>query len=49
MINKINLLKLAAVMLIGISVTGCNTVDGAGRDLEHAGEAVQDASQDAAN
>lgn len=49
MFNQINLLKLAAVALVTISVAGCNTVDGAGRDLEHAGEAVQDASKDAAN
>jgi|TARA_B100000700_G_scaffold160031_2_gene177227 predicted small secreted protein len=27
------------------ALSGCNTVDGAGQDVEHAGEAVQDAAQ----
>lgn len=49
MLNKMNLLKLAAVALMTVSVVGCNTVDGAGRDIENAGEAVQGASQDAAH
>ncbi len=28
-----------------ISLTGCETLDGAGQDIEKAGEAVQDAAQ----
>lgn len=44
---KYQLLKLSLIILSGFvltSVTACNTVDGAGRDIEHAGEAVQDAA-----
>lgn len=41
---------LALTVFLGISagVAGCNTVEGVGRDVEGAGEAVQDASQDVA-
>ncbi len=28
----------------GVALSGCNTVEGAGKDLESAGEAVQDAA-----
>lgn len=39
---------LAALMLIGIfgSISGCNTVDGMGKDLERAGEATSDTAND---
>lgn len=32
----------AAIMLVG-TVTGCNTMRGAGDDIENAGESIQDA------
>ena len=37
---------LLATLLMGSSllVTACNTVEGAGRDVESVGEAVQDAA-----
>lgn len=35
-------LTVAAVFAIGLS--GCNTMEGVGKDLESAGEAIQDAA-----
>jgi predicted small secreted protein len=43
-----NLLALTVFLGISAGVAGCNTVEGVGRDVEGAGEAVQDASQDVA-
>jgi entericidin B len=39
---------LAAWMLIGMlaAATGCNTIEGAGKDIERAGEATQDTARD---
>ncbi|WP_232283295.1 entericidin A/B family lipoprotein [Paraglaciecola sp. T6c] len=40
---------LNSVVLVGILVVGltsCATIDGAGEDIESAGEAVQDAAND---
>ncbi len=45
---KSKFLTLSILALIGLSMTACETVEGAGRDMEHAGESVQDASQNAA-
>jgi predicted small secreted protein len=43
--NKFGLaLTVAALMLGGASLTACNTVEGAGQDIEYAGESVQDAA-----
>ena len=35
---------LAALFLIGFfgTVAGCNTVEGAGKDIEHGGKAIKD-------
>ncbi|MDX2186405.1 MAG: entericidin A/B family lipoprotein [Opitutaceae bacterium] len=44
---KINLTKLLPVMAALIAAaffTGCNTMDGAGKDVERAGEKLQDAA-----
>lgn len=43
--NKV--LPLLAVIfgLIGLTVSGCRTMDGAGQDIEHAGEEIQDAAR----
>jgi len=39
------LICLAFVILtIAISVTGCNTIEGAGEDIERTGENIQDAA-----
>lgn len=44
MIRKI----VSVLMLAGVlgSITGCNTVDGMGKDLERAGTATSDTAQD---
>lgn len=41
--NKPFLLIMLAV--IGLGLTACETMDGAGRDIEKAGNSVQDAAQ----
>ena len=39
---------LATLMLIGAlgAIAGCNTIEGAGKDIERAGEATQDTARD---
>jgi entericidin B len=38
---------LATLMMLGVlgTIAGCNTVAGAGKDIERGGEAVQDAAK----
>lgn len=39
--------RLAAVILLGLIlafVTGCNTIEGAGEDIERGGERIQEAA-----
>lgn len=43
-LRKISWLALAASMLF---MTACNTVEGAGKDLEEAGEEIQEEANDA--
>jgi predicted small secreted protein len=39
------LIGMALVVLMGILfAVGCNTIEGAGRDIEAGGEAIQDAA-----
>ncbi|MAF97083.1 MAG: entericidin EcnAB [Micavibrio sp.] len=44
-VSKNKLLTLSALALACISLSACNTIEGAGRDIEHAGETVQDAAE----
>ncbi len=46
-INKSTFMTVLALAVIGVGVSACETVEGAGRDIEHAGESMQDASKDA--
>lgn len=39
--NRI-VMMLCLVLLAGAGLTGCNTVDGAGKDMESVGDWVQD-------
>ncbi|WP_417476669.1 entericidin A/B family lipoprotein [Maricaulis sp.] len=39
-----HLWKHALIVLFALSVTACNTIRGAGQDIEDAGETVQDAA-----
>ncbi len=39
----------ALVLLLSAAVSACNTVEGAGKDIEAAGDAIQDTADDANN
>lgn len=41
---SIRLLPLLLLTIISIGLSACETIEGAGRDIEHAGETVQDAA-----
>jgi predicted small secreted protein len=38
---------LAGLFLLGVPLHACNTVEGAGQDVENAGEAIQDTADEA--
>lgn len=40
------ILLMALVVAVSAIVAGCNTIEGAGRDLERGGEKVQDTARD---
>lgn len=40
-------LIVLAIMAAAFTTTACNTIAGAGRDVEAAGDAVEDAAEDA--
>jgi predicted small secreted protein len=40
MVKKIAACFLGSIFLLGL--IGCNTMEGAGKDMEHAGEKIQD-------
>lgn len=40
-------ITILAVLVASLAVTACNTVSGAGRDVEAAGEAVTNTAEDA--
>lgn len=47
--TRFNLKRCAGLMLaalFSLAVTACATVEGAGEDIESAGEAIQDAADD---
>lgn len=44
MFKSKKILTVMMVLGLGASVSACNTVDGAGQDIENAGESVQDAA-----
>jgi predicted small secreted protein len=43
MLNRF--LLLVALLLVGAAVTGCNTIEGAGKDVKAAGGAVEKAAK----
>lgn len=43
--RHLKILSLAALIIASLSVTACETIHGAGQDIEHAGEHVQDAAR----
>lgn len=46
---RISLAQILAVLFAGgaLALTGCNTVEGAGNDIEAAGDAISDTARDA--
>ena len=44
-IRKLQFLTVTILAFATLSLSACNTVDGAGRDIEKAGEAVQDSAR----
>lgn len=38
--------KIAAMLAIMLSLAGCNTLEGAGEDLERGGEEIQEEAKD---
>ena len=42
--NASRWLAILAVAVGGLSLTGCKTTEGAGKDIEKAGEKIQDAA-----
>jgi predicted small secreted protein len=45
MLINLRFLTLASLVFIGLGLSACETMEGAGRDIEHAGESVQDAAE----
>ena len=43
------LVLVAMVAVLGLGLTGCNTVRGAGKDLKQGGQAIENAADRAAN
>ena len=48
MINKIVTLLLAALFMAGLfgTIAGCNTVEGAGKDIQAGGTAIKDEARE---
>jgi predicted small secreted protein len=44
MFMNTKLLLLLSLAVISLGLSACNTMEGAGRDIENAGESVQDAA-----
>jgi predicted small secreted protein len=44
MIKVRQLATLAAAVVVAVAVVGCNTIEGAGKDLKAAGEGVEKAA-----
>ena len=42
-------LLIMATLAAGLALSACNTVSGAGKDVQSAGEAVTDTAEDAKN
>tara|TARA_Y100001001_G_scaffold61856_2_gene58816 strand:- start:181 stop:315 length:135 start_codon:yes stop_codon:yes gene_type:complete len=42
--KRLSILTLLTVATLGFGLAGCETLEGAGQDIENAGESVQDAA-----
>ena len=45
MFKTYKFLMVTTLLILGLGLSGCNTVSGAGQDIENAGESVQDIAQ----
>lgn len=45
--TALNIQRLLIAIAFSLVLVGCNTIEGAGRDIEVAGEAIQDEAQEA--
>lgn len=45
MLTSIRFLTLISLAVIGLSLTACETMEGAGRDIQNAGESVEEAAE----
>lgn len=44
MFNTLKFMSLVIIASFGLSLSGCETMEGAGKDIENAGQSVQDAA-----
>ncbi len=44
MIKKLNILTLTLFICAGLGLSACETFEGAGQDIENAGQTIQDAA-----
>jgi len=47
MLHWIKLTLILTVSTLSLGLAACNTVEGAGQDIENTGEAIEDTAQDA--
>ncbi len=45
MFDRLTFFTLMCLTVSGLGLSACETMEGAGRDIENAGESVQDAAQ----
>lgn len=46
MLNKLKTLTQLSISLLFLCLAGCATIEGAGEDIESAGEAIQESAED---
>lgn len=45
MLTNIRFLTLVSLAVIGLGLTACETMEGAGRDIQNAGQSVEEAAE----
>jgi predicted small secreted protein len=45
MFTNIRFLMLLSLAVVGLGLTACETMEGAGRDIENAGQSVEEAAE----
>lgn len=45
MLANIRFLTFISLAVIGLGLSACETMEGAGRDIQHAGESVEEAAE----